>query len=263
MPERKGTTPAELRDGLDAIIDYLAVEKASHMRYQPRDGLTFCNIYAHDYCQLAGVYLPRVWWTPGAIERLAQGEDVTALLGQTRSTSSAPTICSAGCAISARASAGAKPSTLTKLQPEANNGAIGLIVARRVEDGKSGHIVACRAGNRRRSGQAQCAAARSRVRCRARPARANFRHGTGRSTGGRAISLRTAHSGYMPDFRTLGRSGISIIGRTRSRWSALCRQTFSGSRSVRRQSQREKTPVQIATSCGRDILLFPYWAPNY
>ena len=32
------------------IVDYLAVDKASHARYQPRDGLTFCNIYAHDYC---------------------------------------------------------------------------------------------------------------------------------------------------------------------------------------------------------------------
>jgi hypothetical protein len=32
--------------------------------------------------------------------------------------------------------------TLTKLQTEVNQGAIGLIVARRVIDGKSGHIVA-------------------------------------------------------------------------------------------------------------------------
>ena len=32
--------------------------------------------------------------------------------------------------------------TITKLQQEVNQGAIGLIVARRKEDGKSGHIVA-------------------------------------------------------------------------------------------------------------------------
>ena len=63
-PGRQGTTPEELRDELDAIVDYLAVDKPSHVRYQPHDGLTFCNIYAHDYCHLAGVYLPRVWWTP-------------------------------------------------------------------------------------------------------------------------------------------------------------------------------------------------------
>ena len=38
-PGRHGTTPEALRAELNAIVDYLAVDKASHARYQPRDDL--------------------------------------------------------------------------------------------------------------------------------------------------------------------------------------------------------------------------------
>jgi hypothetical protein len=82
-PARAGTTPQELRTSLWRIVDYLAVDKASHARYQPRDGMTFCNIYAHDYCALAGVYLPRVWWSQEALERLTRGETVEPRIGAT------------------------------------------------------------------------------------------------------------------------------------------------------------------------------------
>lgn len=141
QPGRNGTTPAELCAELAAIIDYLAVDKASFRRYQPRDGLTFCNIYAHDYCNLAGVYLPRVWWTPGAIERLAHGETLKPLIGQTvdeqRANDLFRWLRDFGPRFGWR-----QTGTLTKLQQEANQGAIGIIVARRKEDGRSGHIVA-------------------------------------------------------------------------------------------------------------------------
>ena len=83
QPGRSATTPEGLRLELGAIVDYLAVERASHVRYQPRPGVTFCNIYVHDYCHLAGVFLPRVWWTPDAIERLARGETVEPRLAAT------------------------------------------------------------------------------------------------------------------------------------------------------------------------------------
>ena len=141
MPDREGTTPADLCAELAAIIAYLAVDKASFKRYQPHDGLTFCNIYAHDYCHLAGVYLPRVWWTPGAIERLAQGQTVSRSSARP-STSSAPTICSAGCAISARASDGGRPArstTCSKGRTRARS-ASSWRVAKRTA--RSGHIVA-------------------------------------------------------------------------------------------------------------------------
>jgi hypothetical protein len=141
MPTRKGTTPEELRASLGEVIDYLATDKAANKRYQPRNGLTFCNIYAHDYCFLAGVYLPRVWWTPGAIERLTRGETVQLLIGDTiaemRANDLFRWLRDFGPRFGWR-----QTGTPTKLQQEASQGAIGLIVARRKEDGKSGHIVA-------------------------------------------------------------------------------------------------------------------------
>jgi hypothetical protein len=140
QPGRKGDNAEELRTELAAIINWLAVDKATHRRYQPRDGLTFCNMYAHDYCFLAGVYLPRVWWTQGAIKKLAQGETVQPLLGNTideiRANGLFRWLRDFGLDFGWR-----QTGTLTKLQTEVNQGAVGLIVARRKEDGKSGHIV--------------------------------------------------------------------------------------------------------------------------
>jgi hypothetical protein len=141
QPGRKGTTPDELRAELAAIIDWLAVDKKAHKRYQPIPKATFCNIYAHDYCHLAGVYLPRVWWTPAAIEKLAQGKTVEPLLGNTideqRANDLFRWLRDFGLRFGWR-----QTGTLSKLQLEVNQGAIGIIVARRRLDGLSGHIVA-------------------------------------------------------------------------------------------------------------------------
>jgi hypothetical protein len=140
QPGRAGATANELRTELAAIIEWLAVDKTAHKRYQPRQGLTFCNIYAHDYCHLAGVYLPRVWWTQKAIADLAQGIAVEPLYEDTISEQSANNLFrwlrDFGVRFGWRQAA-----TLSELQQEANQGAIGLIVARRREDGRSGHIV--------------------------------------------------------------------------------------------------------------------------
>jgi hypothetical protein len=140
QPGRKGTTPAELVTELRKIIDWLAVDKESHLRYQPRDGLTFCNIYAHDYCFLAGAYLPRVWWTEEAVVALEKGNKVEPLIGNTISEVRANDLFrwlrARGPAFGWR-----QTGTLDKLQEMANQGGLGLIVARRKEDGRSGHIV--------------------------------------------------------------------------------------------------------------------------
>ena len=140
QPGRRGTTADDLRAELAVIIDWLAVDTPAHVRYQPHDGLTFCNIYAHDYCHLAGVYLPRVWWTPGAIETLAQGQSVQPLLGRTideqRANDLFRWLRDFGLRFGWR-----QTGMLSKLQLEVNQGAIGLLVARRREDGRSGHIV--------------------------------------------------------------------------------------------------------------------------
>src|SRR5262245_9719 len=67
--------------GLDAIVRFLNVEAS--VRYARTTENTFCNIYAYDYCTLAGVFLPRVWWTGKALDRFAAGEVVPVKYGET------------------------------------------------------------------------------------------------------------------------------------------------------------------------------------
>lgn len=139
QPSRIGTTPQELRSELATIIDYLAVDKVAHVRYQPRNGATFCNIYAHDFCHLAGLYLPRVWWTPDAVERLTRGEVVEPRLGGSIDEQRANDLFRWLRAFGPRFG-WRQAGSLTELQTEANLGAVGVIVARRKIEGKSGHI---------------------------------------------------------------------------------------------------------------------------
>jgi len=140
QPGRGGATPVELARALNAIVDYLGVEDRSHKRYQPRDGLTFCNIYAHDYCHLAGVYLPRVWWSQRAVFDLARGQPVEPVIADTlwemRSNDLFRWLRSFGAGFGWREIA-----TLTGLQRSANRGKVALIVARRAEESRAGHLV--------------------------------------------------------------------------------------------------------------------------
>lgn len=141
QPGRSGTAPDQLRDELGAIVQWLGVDDPRNLRYQPHSGVTFCNIYAHDYCHLAGVYLPRVWWSAPALLRLAHGETVEPLIGNTinemRANDLFRWLRDFGARFGWR-----QTGTPTKLQMEVDQGAIGLIVARRKQDGRSGHIVA-------------------------------------------------------------------------------------------------------------------------
>jgi hypothetical protein len=141
QPGRSGATAADRCAELATIIDWLAVDRPTFQRYQPTRTATFCNIYAHDYCHLAGVYLPRVWWLPGAIERLARGEVVEPQYEKTideqRANDLFRWLRDFGPRFGWRQTA-----TLTKLQEAANLGGVGLIVARRRVEGRSGHIVA-------------------------------------------------------------------------------------------------------------------------
>lgn len=130
---------AVLKKELLAIADWLNVEKVAHKRYQPLSGATFCNIYAHDFCHLAAVYLPRVWWTQPAIAKLAAGQVVQPLYGNTieeiRANNLLRWLKDFGDNFGWR-----QTGDLTKLQNAANLGAIALIIARRKEEGKSGHV---------------------------------------------------------------------------------------------------------------------------
>ena len=178
QPGRTGTTPEELRDEIAAIIDYLAVDRASHVRYQPQGRLTFCNIYAHDFCHLAGVYLPRVWWTPDAIERLARGESVEPRLESTIDEQRANDLFRWLRAFGPRFG-WRQTGTLTKLQNEVNAGAIGIIAARRRVEGQSGHIVMVvpetHEHRAKRDGSGEVVAA-----LQSQAGRTNFRYGPGR-----------------------------------------------------------------------------------
>jgi hypothetical protein len=131
--------PAELKQSLLSIIAWLNVEKPSHARYQPGNNSTFCNIYAHDYCYLAGVYFPRVWWTQSAIARLAMNQSVKPLYGNTieemRANNLFRWLRDFGEQFGWR-----QTGDLTKLQNAANIGGIGMIIARRKEEGRSGHV---------------------------------------------------------------------------------------------------------------------------
>jgi hypothetical protein len=140
QPGRQGTTPADLVAELNAIIEFLGVDNPAHQRYQPHDGLTFCNIYVHDFCHLAGVYIPRVWWTQRAIIEITQGNQVEPLIGDTidelRANDLFRWLRDFGSRFEWR-----QTGTLDKLQQNANQGGLSIIVARRKQDGKSGHIV--------------------------------------------------------------------------------------------------------------------------
>lgn len=68
---------------LTKIIDWLAVDEPTHVRYCPRNELYFCNIYAHDVCALSGSYLPRVWWTASALASWSQAGKPEELYEQT------------------------------------------------------------------------------------------------------------------------------------------------------------------------------------
>ncbi|MBD9426197.1 hypothetical protein IB232_12755 [Pseudomonas sp. PDM15] len=140
QPGRQGESAEQRRAELATIIAWLAVDEPIHLRYQPGNGRTYCNLYAHDYCHLAGAYLPRVWWSAGALLRMGHGETVAAHYGQTieeqRANDLFRWLRDFGEGFAWRRAA-----DLDELQLEANQGAIGLIVARRKVDGKSGHIV--------------------------------------------------------------------------------------------------------------------------
>lgn len=53
------------------VINYLDVEKS--LRYQPRNGKTFCNIYSYDLLMLLDAYIPRVWWKKDILKDIIAG----------------------------------------------------------------------------------------------------------------------------------------------------------------------------------------------
>ena len=139
LPIRDLTNDSTKIQSIKSILDWLNVENS--VRYQPGGGFTFCNIYAHDFCYLNGVYIPRVWWTPSALIRLSQGEDVPVQYGQTVNEKNANSLLDWfkdwGLNFGWE-----RINTMTALQKRANEGKICILVAKRRDTNRSGHIVA-------------------------------------------------------------------------------------------------------------------------
>ncbi|MBN9671044.1 hypothetical protein [Roseibium aggregatum] len=139
MPTRTGTTPDELRADIDRIIGYLNPGDSRHKRYWPRSGLTFCNIYAHDFCLLSGVYLPRVWWSEKGLLAFAKGNTPVPRYGDTiremRANDLFRWLRDFG-----PQSGWRRAISATELQDFANLGAVCIIIARRKVEGRSGHV---------------------------------------------------------------------------------------------------------------------------
>ncbi len=139
QPGRQGDDPAALRRELAAIVEWLGCDDPAHLRYAPRDGAGFAAVYAHDYCHLAGVYLPRVWWTDAALARIALGAKPPPLLGNTvremGSDDLARWLRDFGAHFGWR-----RTGSVSSLQREADQGAVALIAAEGAHDGRGGHL---------------------------------------------------------------------------------------------------------------------------
>ena len=123
------------------IVDYLDSPAPAHGRYQSRSGSTYGDVYASDLCYLAGVYLPRVWWTGPALMRIATGEAVEVAYARTVREVNANALHDwledHGTRFGWH-----REIDLTTLQAAANAGEVCLIVATRRDLNRSGHIVA-------------------------------------------------------------------------------------------------------------------------
>ena len=78
-PSRNGQSKKSRANDLSQIVNWLQVGYSN--RYRPTSNSTYCNIYAHDYCYLAGAYLPRVWWSAKSLIDLAAGKQIVPSYG--------------------------------------------------------------------------------------------------------------------------------------------------------------------------------------
>ena len=135
-----GTATLKARS-LVKIVTYLDSEKPQHQRYWPKGGTTYCNIYTHDYCYLAGVYLPRVWWKDAALQEIRSGPAPRVSYGGTVRELNANALHDwfedYGSSFGWK-----RVLDLDVLQAAANNGEVCIIVAQRRDLNRSGHITA-------------------------------------------------------------------------------------------------------------------------
>lgn len=139
IPFRDLTSDVTKRESIHRLIDKLDVEK--NIRYQRTPEDTYCNVYAYDFCHFAKAYLPTVWWTNESLEKIKQGQEVTAIFEETvdRIYSSAihDWFMEWGADFGWE-----KIAAVDEIQNKVNtNGGVGIICAKRKIKGLSGHIV--------------------------------------------------------------------------------------------------------------------------
>jgi hypothetical protein len=137
-PRRDGDTPEARARDLRIIVDWLAVDTSE--RYKSANKKRYSAVYAADYCYLANVYLPRVWWNGVALSQLASGAtNVQAELGKTAGTQSTNALFD--WLVEYGLKFGWQRLTdAAGLQQAVNSGAVAVIAARRADAKKSGQI---------------------------------------------------------------------------------------------------------------------------
>lgn len=139
MPKGDGS-PQSLID----IVEFLNVEKSLRYKRNEIGGkvvATYCNIYAFDYCNLAGGYLPRVWWNKNVLEDIKQGKDIEPVYSKTVSELNANSLYDWFKDHSLEFG-WQKQNDLYEAQQKANAGYIVIIVAKQKIVSRSGHITA-------------------------------------------------------------------------------------------------------------------------
>jgi hypothetical protein len=118
----------------EKTLEYLNVE--NNRRYIAREGKTFCNIYAHDFCEQFGIYLPRVWWNSDALKQIKEGKKPKPEYGKNIFEMNANALYEW---LNAGNFGWEKVHPITA-QIEVDKGKFGVICARRRDRKKSGHI---------------------------------------------------------------------------------------------------------------------------
>ena len=137
-PSRTPGAPAAQRlTELDAVVAWLDVEHSA--RWQPEGELTYCNVYAADFCFLAGVYLPRTWWKDKALMAIARGQTPEVVYDETIREMRADHLL-AWLSDFGPQFGWQRVIDATALQAAANAGGVGVICAARDAVGLPGHI---------------------------------------------------------------------------------------------------------------------------
>jgi len=139
LPRKPSDTSAKKVVALHAAIAWL--DSPTGGRYAPGAGKTYCNIYAYDYANLAGVYLPRVWWMDKALLAIARGETPEVAYGETVREMNANSLYD-WLAHWGDDYGWRRLTTPDEAQAAANAGEAVLICAKRKDLSRSGHITA-------------------------------------------------------------------------------------------------------------------------